>query len=54
MLKKDYRTVHENKKDFQCDICGDKFTVKAACERHIQAILAKEKNFKCELCDQAF
>ena len=31
-----------------------KFTSKAACQRHMKAVHAEEKKFKCELCDQAF
>ena len=49
-MKKHKQTVHEGRRDYKCDICGDAFSIQAHVKRHIQTVHEGRKDYKCEYC----
>ena len=47
-------TIHEGKKQFQCDICKAEFTSKGGMKGHLRTIHEGDKQFKCEICNACF
>ena len=49
-------TVHEEKKQFKCDICNDDFKSKHVMKEHIEKIHKGKENekFKCDICNAKF
>ena len=49
------RSVHEGKKDFQCDHCGKSFTAVQTLKKHVKSvhegIIIKHE---CHMCDKSF
>ena len=47
--------VHTRKKDFQCEICENKFSRKQDLQRHMQDIYhTKIKAHECDICKKKF
>lgn len=53
VLNRHMRTVHENIRDFSCNICEKSFTLKTHLIAH-QAVHSTTRDFKCEICSLAF
>ena len=45
------RAKHEGRFDFRCDECGKAFVDIRAVRSHKSAVHAKDKPFKCPICD---
>ena len=47
-------TVHEGKKQFQCDICSANFGEKGSLNKHVATVHEGKKEFKCDICNANF
>ena len=52
-LKKHILAVHENVRDYQCDICKKAFPLKGDLNKHVQTVHEKIQAFQCQLCNHA-
>jgi uncharacterized C2H2 Zn-finger protein len=53
-LKKHIRTIHEQRKDFQCPTCHMTFGHSSTLARHIRTVHEQRRDFKCPRCDKTF
>ena len=54
VLNKHIKTVYENLKPFQCNLCPATFGQKNPLNQHIETVHEKLKNFECRICSRAF
>eukprot|EP00092_Neocalanus_flemingeri_P013632 GFUD01014702.1.p1 GENE.GFUD01014702.1~~GFUD01014702.1.p1 ORF type:complete len:530 (+),score=140.48 GFUD01014702.1:64-1590(+) len=57
LKQKSYRShvrTHSGVKQFNCDLCGDRFTRRNDVMRHKRLIHEKPRDFKCEQCEKYF
>ena len=54
MLKIHIRTIHEGRKDYECDSCGKFFPTITRCNNHIKLVHEERKDHKCKLCEKSF
>ena len=47
-------SVHNGKKQFQCNACNKAFSYKHTPNRHIESVHEGKKPFSCNICDKAF
>ena len=52
-LKLHQKTVHENTRPYECEICNHKFKLKSALTKH-EKLHETSKDISCSLCDQTF
>ena len=52
-LKNHLNTVHNDKNNFKCALCGAKFKTNDKIKRHVQ-LHSQVNLFKCSVCDQEF
>ena len=45
-------SVHENKKDFECNHCGKKFVEEGAKTKHIATVHEGKGKSMCKLCNK--
>ena len=45
---------HDGKKDFQCDMCGSRYTSKKSLQRHKSYAHANGKEVLCHICNKAY
>ena len=50
-MKRHVTSVHENKKQFKCEMCDYYFSQKGDLKRHVTAVHENKKQFKCEICE---
>ena len=48
------KSVHENQKDFKCNSCDKKFSIKGNLKRHIEIVHENVKSFKCDSFEKSF
>ena len=50
------KVSHMNLKEFECDLCGKKFSIKLALENHtkLKHNNGEKETFPCDLCDKTF
>jgi hypothetical protein len=53
-LAEHVRFVHENEKNFCCEICTKKFARKADFTRHVADIHEQSGKFACKFCERVF
>ena len=53
-LNQNVATVHEENKQFKCDICNTNFRQKGNLDQHVATVHEGKKPFKCEICDINF
>lgn len=45
-------TIHEGKKDFECSICGNKFSHSESLQTHVRTVYEGQNHFECFFCDK--
>ena len=53
-LKRHMKTVHENRKDYQCEQCGKSYAQKDTLKKHENGVHFKMKPYECEICGKAY
>ena len=48
------KSVHDERKPFQCSKCGSVFSLKENLKRHIKIVHLKENEFSCDICKKKF
>ena len=43
------KTVHENQRDYNCQICGRSFRLKLNLNRHVKTVHEKQRDWKCDI-----
>ena len=47
-------TVHEGRRKYECQICGDSFVQLVRLNTHIEIVHQGKKDHKCEICNKSF
>ncbi len=53
-MKRHVATVHEERKQIECDICNVKFTLKQMMIHHVAVVHEGNKQFNCDICNTNF
>ena len=53
-VKRHISSVHEEKPQFRCEICGKCLTQKSSLSQHISTNHEGKKLFKCNICECSF
>ena len=48
------QTVHQNRKEYKCEICEKVSNSNSNLKNHIKVVHEGRKDFKCDLCDGEF
>ena len=52
-IRRHQETVHEGRRDYKCEICGQRFAGKGGVQRHIKTVHEGRKDHKCEYCGES-
>ena len=51
---KSHLITHEDKREFECNLCESRFNLKGGLKRHIKIVHDKVMRFSCSICDKNF